>query len=170
MERGVGSIGVCSSIQRDNENNYVNLNLTPNTQYSFTVKARSSQRDGNTSALTVTTLADLKQISITAVSGKTNMVALTCENISSFVNVTFKVVYDPTVLSLIDFAAQTPAADTAVAVISGSDVRIITHSNGVITFTVNKSVPAGNSFNGILTVLKFSAKKSVTTSVSIQQM
>jgi hypothetical protein len=105
--------------------------------------------------------------SINAVAGAEYLVAITAENVSSFASVTYTLAYNASVLELTDFAAQTPAPDISAGAVVGTGLTIVSHGNGALTFTVTKTVPPGNVWNGAVTVIRFRAKVTGTATVSI---
>ena len=91
------------------------------------------------------------------------------ENMATFAGKTFKVQYNTTELQLIDFAAQTPELNTTAGTVANTDIQILTISNGVITFSVNKSVTAGKTWTGTATVIKFKALTSGNSTVVLTE-
>ncbi|MDR2712318.1 MAG: chitobiase/beta-hexosaminidase C-terminal domain-containing protein, partial [Clostridiales bacterium] len=53
---------------------------------------------------------------------------------------TFKLTYDTNKLEVVDLAAQTNSLKTGIGQVKGTDVEILSHNNGVITFKVDKSL------------------------------
>lgn len=100
-------------------------------------------------------------------SGQTYDVPLKGSNISSFAGTTFTLSYNATTLELQDFAAQTAKNTTAAGAVAGTGLTILSNTNGALTFTVNKTIPAGQMWDGVLTVLKFKALRSGNTALSL---
>ena len=98
------------------------------------------------------------------------MVVCSLDNITSFNGTTYKVTYEPTKVTLVDFAAQTPTLDTAVGVVSGTDIQILSHntSTGVLTFKVNKTISSGKIWSGAVTILRFKGKITGSTTVAFE--
>ena len=91
------------------------------------------------------------------------------ENITTF-NDIYTIMYNPTQVTLVDFAAQTPALlDVAVGEVPDTDLEILSHDTltGELTFKVNKEIPSGEMWSGAVTILKFKAKVSGTTNISL---
>jgi len=107
-------------------------------------------------------------INLNITAGKTYYVNLTPANVQSFGGQTYTLTYDPAALTLLDFAAQTPAADVNPGPITGTGITIISNSGGVVQFTVGKTIPSGSSWFGTLTIMKFTAKTTGNTTVKLQ--
>ena len=89
------------------------------------------------------------------------------QGLDSIASKTFKLTYDPVKLDIVDLAAQTKPLITTVGLVAGTDVNILSHSNGVITFKVNKILPAGIPWTGTLNIFKFKAKSTASGSTDI---
>jgi hypothetical protein len=88
-------------------------------------------------------------------------------NISAFTGTTYTVTYDSSKLTLQDFAAQTKQGTTAPGAVAGTDLTIVSHSGGVLTFTVQKTIPSGYMWSGVLTVLQFKALSTGSSSLQV---
>jgi hypothetical protein len=88
-------------------------------------------------------------------------------NVSSFGGTTYTLTYDSSKLELQDFAAQTKRAITTPGTVTGTGLTIVSHSNGVLTFTAQKTIPNGRKWSGVLTVLKFRALSTGSSSLQI---
>ena len=104
---------------------------------------------------------------LNATAGNQYMVSLKGFEIASFENATFKLAYDPSILQLVDFAAQTLPAYTAAGPITDTPLEIISHSSGVLTFSVSKAIPPGHAWSGNLTALRFEAVGTGEAQMSI---
>jgi alpha-tubulin suppressor-like RCC1 family protein len=89
------------------------------------------------------------------------------QGLDSIASKTFKLTYDPVKLDIVDLAAQTKPLVTSVGLVAGTDVNILSHSNGIITFKVNKTLPAGIPWTGTLNIFKFKAKSNASGSTDI---
>ena len=100
------------------------------------------------------------------------IVICSLNNITSFSGKTYKITYNPAQVDLIDFAAQTPELNIGIGVVVGTDLQILTHnkSTGVLTFKVNKTVPSGKVWSGAVTILKFEAKVTGSTTVLFEKL
>jgi hypothetical protein len=99
--------------------------------------------------------------------GETYELVLTGQSIPSFNGVIFVVVYDPSVLLLTDFAAQTDAADLQLGAVPNTPLTIIGIDDGLIVFTVDKDIPMGYTWSGVITILRFKVQNTSTTVVSL---
>jgi hypothetical protein len=132
------------------------------------------ERGGQSPILTVQTqpiAAPGFEYAIDTINGKDYTLVLTGKAISDFTGKSFSVTYDPTKLTLTDFAAQTQTLDTTIAAVPETPVTILSHdtTTGVITFKVNREIAAGQTWSGVLTALKFTAKATGNTTVKLEQ-
>jgi len=104
---------------------------------------------------------------LTVTAGQNILVTLSGQNIQNFSNV-YTFTYDATVLSLKDFAAQIGMGSVQSGEIAQTDLEIISLTNGTITFRVNKAIPSGKSWSGVITVLRFQALQSGITTLSVE--
>jgi alpha-tubulin suppressor-like RCC1 family protein len=109
------------------------------------------------------------KIELLAEQNKIYTIALNASNIDTFDNITYTLEYDPAMLQLLDFAAQTPHPDTAAGPVPGTPLEILSHANGVLTFTVDRAVPSGFTWGGVLTVLQFRAQENGQTEITASQ-
>lgn len=90
-------------------------------------------------------------------------------NVQDFNETQFCVSYDASQLELIDFYEGTVEEDEAVVgEVSDSNLEILEMGDGVITFKMNKNMVPGNSWSGELTSIKFRAKSSTESFISLQ--
>jgi hypothetical protein len=87
--------------------------------------------------------------------------------VSSFSGATYTITYDSSKLELQDFVAQTKQGKTTPGAAPGTGLTIVSHSGGVLTFTVQKSISSGYKWSGVLTVLKFRAKSTGSSNLQI---
>jgi len=89
------------------------------------------------------------------------------DNITSFSGITFEITYDPAKVTLVDFAAQTTEANVSVGAVAGTDLEILSHntSTGELTFSVDKAITSGETWSGTLTILKFNALVTGSTTI-----
>jgi hypothetical protein len=98
------------------------------------------------------------------------IITVNASNISSFIGTEFTITYDTTALQLMDFAAQTGdlTITASQTTILGTSLKLKSHSSGKLVFeVVNKTIPTGKVWSGVLTLLKFKAKKTGSTSITI---
>ncbi len=97
--------------------------------------------------------------------GESSNFFFSVNNVGSIKDKVFSVSYNPNELQLIDFAAQTASLDSTVGKINGTDLEILSHSNGLIKFKLNKELEVGKEFSGTLSVIKFNGKINGTAYV-----
>jgi len=118
-----------------------------------------------TATLTLTTANT--SMNINTVSGTEYYVVISASDITSFNSVTYTLTYNANLLTLVDFAAQTYALETGAGVIPGTGLTILSHANGVLKFTFDRTIPSGKVWDGVMTVVKFQGKGTGTANVSI---
>jgi hypothetical protein len=129
-----------------------------------TIQATSGSVTG-TATLTLTPAA--ASVALQATAGGTYHVSVKGSQISSFAGTTYTVAYDPAQLELLDFAAQAKRARTAPGAAEGTGLTIVSHSDGLLAFTVQKTLTGGRKWSGALTVLKFRALSSGSSTVQV---
>jgi hypothetical protein len=149
-------------------------NLTPGTNYQIKVMAYTANTNGGWSEeisvqTSPATTSPINEFTLDTVAGKDCTVLLNGGKFSAFSGSTFTMTYDPTKLTLIDFAAQTKAANTAIGGISETQITILSNANGVVTFQINKEIPAGKTWTGVLSIVKFRAITTGTATVQLAQ-
>jgi len=124
---------------------------------------------GTTLTPTGTAVSITKNITVNA----DFIVMCSLDNITSFNGDTFKITYDPVKVTLIDFAAQTPALDVSVGIVPGtnSELEILAHDplTGVLTFAIDKTIPSGQMWSGAVTILKFRGNITGTVTIEFEQ-
>ena len=108
-----------------------------------------------------------KDIEITITVDQELTLAMTAEEITDMAGRTFTMTYDPAKLTLMDFAAQTRKPDISPGKVTGTDLEILSMANGVIQFKSTRSAAPGTSFSGALTMVKFKAKTSGKSTLSL---
>jgi hypothetical protein len=83
---------------------------------------------------------------------------LTASNVTDLSSKTFIVTYNPNEVDLLDLCASTPNAELTTGSISGTDITVTQLSSGSITFTVNKEIPSGSTWSGVVIRIKFNNK------------
>ena len=106
-------------------------------------------------------------MSLAVTANDTYQIALSGTRITSFSGSTYQVTYNPNVLRLVDFAAQTSLPDLAAAVVPQTGLTILTNTNGSITFRVDRQIPTGQTWSGIITLLRFEALTAGTANISV---
>jgi len=104
---------------------------------------------------------------ISATENETCNITLTASKITSFTGRTFTLTYDPAVLQLADLCAFTYEQELAVGPIGGADLTVTNVSPGEIVFEVDKVIPQGKTWSGLINIFKFTALSNQSTTVSV---
>ncbi len=90
--------------------------------------------------------------------------ALEVKNITAFNANGYRLSYDSNAIEIIDIASQTYPLNISLSptpVIKDTDIQIISIVPGEIRFKITSSIPNGQNLSGVLTIIKFKAKKAV---------
>ncbi len=105
---------------------------------------------------------------ISTIAGSIYDIPLIVNNNSSFSGKTFTLTYDSSDLEPIDLCAFTDAKETGTGDIPGAGITITNVSAGTIVMTVDKTVPAGKQWSGVINVIKFKALITGETTVTAE--
>ncbi len=146
--------------------------LITETIYNIQVKAKSLVIEGELSDVIEVYLSEepeQNEYAVSLTNGEEYSYVFSVDGITDLNERTFIVKYDPSKLTLVDFAAQTKEPVTALGIVKGTNLQIISNSNGVIVFKNEQSLPQGSSWSGVLTIIKFRAKETCSTSIYLEQ-
>ena len=94
-------------------------------------------------------------------SGSSLSIILKLANIKSFEDRTFTVLYDTNEISAVkDLCRMTYQKELATGAIAGTGITIIQNDPGIIKFTVDKDIPEGKTWSGIVNIIELKAKVS----------
>ena len=95
---------------------------------------------------------------------------LYAEDICDF-DKTFTLSYNVEFVELVDLCSLTHKTDLGIGKIKGTDIEVIEFepSQGYIVFKVNKDIEAGDSYKGILNVIKFNSLQSGQSILTLRQ-
>ena len=94
-------------------------------------------------------------------SGGSLSIILKLANIKSFEDRTFTVLYDTNEISAVkDLCRMTYQKELATGAIAGTGITIVQNDHGIIKFTVDKDIPEGKSWSGIVNIIELKAKVS----------
>lgn len=110
---------------------------------------------------------DGPEVNVAVTADATVRIALTASDITSFSGATYTITYDAAKLLLSDAAAQTYGADITVGAIPGTGLTITNISAGETVLTLDKTIPSGKAWSGVITVLEFEVLASGTATVSV---
>lgn len=99
--------------------------------------------------------------------GETLIVSLKGSEISNLTGQVITIEYDPTMLTLVDVAAQTQGKHTTPGAIPNTELQITSTASGEISFTMDKNIPLNQYWTGVITLLKFEAIETGDTVISI---
>ncbi len=105
---------------------------------------------------------------LSTATGRTYSIPLTASNISGFKDKSFTLNYDSSVLQPVDLCAFTSAKETISGVIPGTGITIKSVSDGNIVMMIDKSIPDGKKWSGVINIIKFKAKTTEETSVTLK--
>jgi len=105
----------------------------------------------------------------TVVNGQEYDFVISAENITSFNGFTYTFKYDTTKFTLVDACALTLGKDITTGLVSGTDITIISinTSTGTIVFKSDKVITSGQSFTGVVNIIKLKAIGGGSAWVSI---
>lgn len=87
--------------------------------------------------------------------------AIMAYNKTGFSGRTYTVIYDnEDIDEVVDLCAMTPQKELTTGIISGTGITIIQNDPGIIKFTIDKDIPSGKSWSGIVNIITF--KPSIT--------
>ena len=145
--------------------------LSPNTSYSFTIKARDAA--GNVSVpsaiVNITTLIEYNNLIILCQNGNTFVVIVSASNVTNFNGKTLNLVYNPNFLELVDICAFTynNSNNFTPGVIPDTDLSILpTSTIGLINLSINKTIPANKTWAGVINSFKFKSKFNGMTTIN----
>jgi hypothetical protein len=120
-----------------------------------------------TATATLTLAVQTSSLTLQTTANEIYHVAIKGSQIASFTGITYTITYDPAKLSLLDFAAQTQTLKTTAGVVTGTGLTILSHQNGILTFTAQKTIPSTYKWSGVLTVVKFQALSTGSTILTV---
>jgi len=156
------------------ENEIVITGLSAGTKYDFMVRIYTEENVGEWSnPLTVFTLRGSSvlnaEIVINAQNTKTYDVVVAGNNLSLNETSIFTITYDTSVLELVNLASHVPGTHIGTGLIPNTDIQILSIGNGVIEFKFNHTVDEAHVWSGILTIAKFKALSTASTTIFFEQ-
>jgi hypothetical protein len=120
-----------------------------------------------TGAATLTLTSSAVSMTWQATANGIYSISVKGNNISAFTGTTYTVTYDPSKLELQDFAAQAKRGQTTPGAAVGTGLTLVSHNNGALTFTVQKAIQSGYTWSGVLTILKFKALSTGSSTLQV---
>lgn len=142
LNPGVNNINICDKDSGGNASNTLIVTITRNVAY--------------------TTYTTYK---IDIIDGQEYNIAFTGSNIANLDKNGYLIEYNPDELDVLDLCSLTKLRELSIGNITGTNIQIIEFTKGRIVFSVNKYIPEGSQWNGILDIVKFKALKAQTQSV-----
>ncbi|MCT4566050.1 MAG: fibronectin type III domain-containing protein [Maledivibacter sp.] len=152
-------------------NNYLITGLTPNTEYTYKVRAKNPATIGNWSQpITIRTKSSIQNYNINGNIGEEKNLVLNAIDIRDFKNYTFTITYNPNEIEIVDIASQTARPDLSIGNIGGTDIEVIQNTPGTLQFKKKSTLPIGQSYSGIINSirLKFKVDKEAVITYTIQ--
>ena len=109
-----------------------------------------------------------RELTLSVITGRTYRVSLSARKISTFDQVTYTVTYDDEVLQIADLCAFTHEKETTTGVVDGTGITITSVSPGEIQLTINKTIPSGFQWWGVLNIFEFTALTTGQATITIQ--
>jgi chitodextrinase len=152
-------------------NNYLITGLTPNTEYTYKVRAKNPTTVGNWSQpITIKTKSSIQNYNINGNIGEEKNLVLNAIDIRDFEKYTFTITYNPDEIEIVDIASQTARPDISIGNIGGTDIEVIQNTPGTLQFKKKSTLPIGQSYSGIINSirLKFKVDKEAVITYTIQ--
>ena len=145
------------TVQTVTENSYVHRELIPGTQHSYRIRAKNL---GGVTAWS-NALTKSTQTPTFTINGEVDQhyyLILTAAGIQDFTGITFKLIYDPTELEVVDLYDKTEQDELVEnGRIPGTNLSV-TYKPGEIIFTVEKSITPGKTWSGEINTIIFKSK------------
>jgi len=108
-------------------------------------------------------------ISIDAEAGQIYDIVISASGIASFADIEIPFIYDVDVFDLIYFCAFTRNNTMVVGPVEGTGLTITEIQPGEIRFTVDREIPYGSLWSGVVNVIRLQSKTTTQTTVSVSE-
>jgi hypothetical protein len=146
-----------STVDMGNTTSYQHTGVVAYSSHTYKIRAKNANGISGWSG-DISAKPKYKKYSINAINNNNYIVFFTGNNIKTFTGVTFKVIYDPAQLDVLDINTATVANELTVGAITGTNMTVTQFIPGVIVFTLNKTVAPGKPWVGVFDAVKFKAK------------
>ena len=102
-------------------------------------------------------LASEFELNINILENDILVITFSTSYIQSFSGTQYVLTYDPDILEILDLCSLTLEAELETGAIQGRDITIVSFSDEEIVFTVNKTIPQGKVWSGVLNVFRMVA-------------
>ena len=143
--------GIMSSNNRDF---YISQALNSDTEYYVYVYPYSSSYSGAYELYVECEPGDTTY-TFASNQNETHDMYINVGGISSFEGKAVKVTYDSSRLELNDACVFTKAADTTAKVVAGTNITILSVSDGEFVFGINQTIPFGRKLSGTVNIIRF---------------
>ncbi|HEY9060072.1 MAG TPA: hypothetical protein VIO64_06155 [Pseudobacteroides sp.] len=149
---------------------YVKAGLAAGVSHNVRVRAANTAGTGAWSSIYTTTVAASKtnQIPVNYSVGKIFNIVLSAGNLKDVDICTFKLIYDPAKLEVLDLCADTLDKELATGDIADTGVKVVEFNpnTGVVRYTVTKSANDGAAWTGALNSVKFRSKSATPSTIT----
>jgi hypothetical protein len=108
------------------------------------------------------------EMTLPTTANSTYLVSVTASNVPVLNVLTYTLTYDDDSLQITDLCAFTYEKEMTTGLVAGTRITIISFTPGVITFTVDESVPSSKQWSGVLNIFEFKAKTSGDAIISFR--
>lgn len=151
----------------NNRDFYLSKPLTAGTEYYIYIYPHNNQSDGEYE-LHIDRESNSMGYSFYTAANVSTDVYFNVNNLSTFGNRTFTLTYDPTKLALSDACIFTKAAETVAGSVTGTNITIVSVSDGELVFKISQSIPSGKKLTGTINVIRFTSLASGSKTVSFK--
>ena len=102
---------------------------------------------------------DLSTISLDVTTDSSYLLAVEARGMTTFAGRSFTLYFDPQVFDVIELCALSKLDESSVGQTTQAGVTFVSFSGGEVVFTVNKAIPQGKAWSGVLNVFRLKAKE-----------
>lgn len=140
---------------------YIHRRIIPGTEHLYRIRTRNITGTSSWSGYVIN-----NALRAVCKKDKNLDLGLTASDIIDFSKYTLKVTYNPDVIEVMDFSTLSSKIELKEGNIQGTGITIISYKAGEIVFIVDKSIPPGESWSGVINSIKFRAKVSGGTNIT----
>lgn len=140
---------------------YTHRRITPGTEHLYRIRTRNLTGTSSWSGYVIN-----NALRAVCKKDKDLDLGLTASDIIDFSKYTLKVTYNPDVIEVMDLSTLSSRIELKEGKIEGTGITITSFKPGEIVFVVDKSIPPGESWSGVINSIKFRAKVSGGTNIT----